>query len=57
MSRPTNRFGRLLREEDGAALLEYGLLVLLIAAVCLVAVTTFGSKTASAWTTTNGAIP
>jgi pilus assembly protein Flp/PilA len=34
---------RFLRDEEGAALVEYGLLVGLIAAVCVVVVTTLGS--------------
>ena len=55
--RRSTQFGRLLREEDGAALLEYGILVLLIAVLCLVAVKTLGSKTSGAYTAANGAIP
>ena len=34
---------RFLRDEEGAALVEYGLLVGLIAAVCIAVVTTLGT--------------
>lgn len=36
--------GKLSRDEDGAALVEYGLLVALIAAVCLVAIQLLGTN-------------
>ena len=36
-------------DEDGAALVEYGMLVGLIAVVCLVAVTTLGTEISSAF--------
>ena len=35
---------RLSRDEDGASLVEYALLVALIAVVCIVAVTTLGGR-------------
>jgi pilus assembly protein Flp/PilA len=35
---------RLRRDEDGAALVEYGILVGLIAVVCIVAVTALGTQ-------------
>ena len=34
---------RFLRDEEGAALVEYGLLVGLIAAICVVVITTLGT--------------
>lgn len=37
-----NQMMNLLRDEEGATLVEYGLLVALIAAVCVVAITTLG---------------
>jgi pilus assembly protein Flp/PilA len=37
------------RSEDGAALVEYGMLIGLIAVVCLVAVTTLGTEISSAF--------
>lgn len=40
------------RSERGASLVEYGLLVALIALVCVVAVTYFGGETATSFSTT-----
>jgi pilus assembly protein Flp/PilA len=40
---------RLHWSEDGAALVEYGMLIGLIAVVCLVAVTTLGTEISSAF--------
>ena len=40
---------RLRLNEEGAALVEYGMLVGLIAVVCLVAVTTLGTEISSAF--------
>jgi len=40
------RFGR---EEEGAALVEYGMLVCLIAVICVVAVTTLGTEVSTAF--------
>ena len=37
-------FNRFRRDDEGAALAEYGLLVALIAVVCVVAVTTLGTQ-------------
>ena len=48
-----NRFRR---NEDGAALAEYGLLVALIAVVCVVAVTALGTKISTAFSTIASAI-
>ena len=48
-----NRFRR---NEDGAALAEYGLLVALIAVVCVVAVTALGTKISTAFSTFASAI-
>jgi pilus assembly protein Flp/PilA len=41
--------GRLHRSEEGAALVEYGMLIGLIAVVCLVAVTTLGTEISTAF--------
>ena len=46
MSKLINRFRR---DEDGAALVEYGLLIGLIAVVSLVAVTTLGTEISTAF--------
>ena len=40
---------RLRREEEGAALVEYGMLVGLIAVICVVAVTTLGTEVSTAF--------
>jgi pilus assembly protein Flp/PilA len=40
---------RLRRQEEGAALVEYGLLVGLIAVICVVAVTTLGTEVSTAF--------
>ena len=44
-------FNRFRRNEDGAALAEYGLLIALIAVVCVVAVTALGSQVNIAFST------
>jgi pilus assembly protein Flp/PilA len=38
------KIGNFFKDECGAAMVEYGLLVALIAVVCIVAVTTLGSS-------------
>ena len=43
-----NALLRIIRNEDGAALVEYGLLVGLLAVVCLVAVRTIGTEVSTA---------
>ena len=48
-----NRFRR---NEDGAALAEYGLLVALIAVVCVVAVTALGTQISNAFSKIASAI-
>jgi pilus assembly protein Flp/PilA len=40
---------RFRRDESGAALVEYGMLVGLIAVVCIVAVTTLGTEVSNAF--------
>jgi pilus assembly protein Flp/PilA len=44
-------------QEDGAALLEYGMLVLLIAVLCIVAVQQIGKKVSNGFTSVNSALP
>jgi pilus assembly protein Flp/PilA len=44
-------------QEDGAALLEYGMLVLLIAVLCIVAVQQIGKKVSNGFTAVNSALP
>lgn len=44
MSTLNRIMGKLAKDEDGAALVEYGLLVALIAAVCLAAIKLLGGN-------------
>lgn len=44
------------RKERGATMVEYGIMVALIAAVCIVIITTLGSKVNDAFTTVSNAI-
>jgi pilus assembly protein Flp/PilA len=46
MRKLINRFRR---EDEGAALVEYGMLVGLIAVICVVAVTTLGTEVSQAF--------
>ena len=46
MRRLVNRFRR---DDEGAALVEYGMLVGLIAVICVVAVTTLGTEVSTAF--------
>lgn len=48
---------KLLRDEDGAALIEYGLLVMLVALLCILAVKTIGSKVANGYNSANTLLP
>ena len=44
------------RQEEGATLAEYGLLLALIAVVCIAAITTLGTKVSTMFTTVAGSI-
>lgn len=46
----------LLRDDSGATMVEYGIMVALIAAVCIGVVTTLGTKVQGAFTTINTAL-
>jgi pilus assembly protein Flp/PilA len=48
-----NRFRR---DDEGAALVEYGMLVGLIAVICVVAVTTLGTEVSTAFSTIASAL-
>ena len=48
---------KLVNNEDGAALVEYGMLVALIAALCVVAVKAIGTKISTGFTAVNNALP
>ena len=47
---------QLAREEHGAALVEYGMLVGLIAVICVVAVTTLGTEVSTAFSSIASAL-
>jgi pilus assembly protein Flp/PilA len=49
-----NLFVRFVREEEGQDLIEYALLVALIAVVCIAALTALGPKIASVFTYIDG---
>jgi pilus assembly protein Flp/PilA len=49
-------FLSLLRDEEGATMVEYGLMIALIAAVCILAVTTIGTNLNTLFTTVGGSI-
>ena len=50
MFQVTSRF---FKNEDGAALIEYGMLVMLVALLCIIAVKTIGSKVANGFNSAN----
>jgi pilus assembly protein Flp/PilA len=47
---------RFRRDDEGAALVEYGMLVGLIAVICVVAVTTLGTEISTAFSNIAGAL-
>jgi pilus assembly protein Flp/PilA len=57
MKRLVNVVRNFVAQEDGAALLEYGMLVLLIAVLCIVAVQQIGKKVSNGFTAVNSALP
>jgi pilus assembly protein Flp/PilA len=44
-------------DERGATMVEYGIMVALIAAICVVVVTTLGQQVSTAFDTVSGAMP
>jgi pilus assembly protein Flp/PilA len=46
----------LIRDEEGATMVEYGLLVALIAIVCLTAITAIGTNLSALFTTVAGTL-
>jgi len=46
----------MLRNDDGATMVEYGIMVALIAAVCIVLIAALGNKVSTAFSTVNSAI-
>jgi len=49
--------GRLLLGDEGAALVEYGLLLLLIAVLCVVAIQGIGQKVSKSYESANSLLP
>jgi pilus assembly protein Flp/PilA len=47
---------KLLQDEAGATMVEYGVMVALIAAVCIAVVTTLGQNVSNAFSTVNASI-
>jgi pilus assembly protein Flp/PilA len=47
----------LVRREEGAALIEYGMLVMLVALLCIVAIKTVGSKINNSFNSANALLP
>lgn len=45
-----------LADDEGATMVEYGIMVALIAAVCIAVVTTLGQKVSNAFSTVNASI-
>ena len=43
--------------DEGAALMEYGMLVLLIAVICIVAIKSIGTKVSAGFATVNSNLP
>ncbi len=51
MTRLTHAFRNFVRQDEGAALVEYGILIALIAVICLVVVALLGNKVSSVFQT------
>lgn len=50
-------FKMLIADESGATMVEYGIMVALIAAVSILVITTLGSKVSNAFSTVNSQMP
>jgi pilus assembly protein Flp/PilA len=48
-----NNFAAMIRDDEGATMVEYGVIVALIAAVCIAVVATLGTQINSAFTAVN----
>jgi pilus assembly protein Flp/PilA len=53
----TSTIRRFLKDESGATMVEYGIMVAVIAAVAIAIVQSIGNKTASAFKNVDGAMP
>ncbi len=56
MSKIVNRARRFLSDESGATMVEYAIMVALIAAVCIVVIKALGGKTNAAFVNVNSAL-
>ncbi len=45
-----------LRDDEGATMVEYGIMVALIAAICIGLITTLGQKVSNAFSTVNASL-
>ena len=45
------------KDEEGATMVEYGIMVALIAAICVTVITTLGTQVQTAFQTTSDALP
>lgn len=57
MSRLSTLTRRFVRDDEGATLLEYGMLVLLIAVLSIVAIKSIGQKVSNGFSTVNTNLP
>jgi len=57
MSKMRKLFGRFVTEESGATMVEYAVMVALIAVVAVAAVRIVGTKTSAAFTAAGAALP
>ena len=57
MTKIASTFRGFMKDEEGAALIEYGMLVLLIAVLCILAVKSIGSKISNGFNNVNGNLP
>ena len=51
-----NTLVSMIRDDEGATMVEYGIMVALIAAVCILVVTTLGTKVQSTFSTVNSSL-
>jgi len=51
MARLTRAFRNFVQQDDGAALVEYAILIALIAVICLIVVATVGNKVSEKFST------
>lgn len=56
MTAMTSLISRILRDEEGATMVEYGIMVALIAAVCIGIVTTLGQSVSNAFSNVNASM-